>query len=187
MQYEFSAPRAIFQPEKARGLKLLGLGGLREQNGLMNKHVLKPQLTPYETDYAQWCAEQGALLRSGRVDAVDRENLAEEIESLGRSDKREIRSRLKELLLHLLKWHFQPGKRKGGWRASIVEQRDELKQLLEESPSLRDLPSLALARSYRVARAKAADETGLAEAKFPDDCPYSVDDILDDDFFPGPP
>jgi hypothetical protein len=89
----------------------------------MNKHLLKPQLTPYGADYAQWCAEQGALLRAGRVDAVDRENLAEEIESLGRSDKREIRSRLKELLLHLLKWHFQARKRRGGWRASIVEQR----------------------------------------------------------------
>jgi hypothetical protein len=151
----------------------------------MNKHHQKPQWTPYEADYAQWCAEQGALLRAGRVDVLDLENLAEEIESLGRSDKREIRSRLKELLLHLLKWQFQPGKRKGGWRASIVEQRDELKQLLEESPSLRALPSLALAALYPVARAKAADETGLAEAAFPQNCPYSVEDVLDDGFFPG--
>jgi hypothetical protein len=152
----------------------------------MNKHLLKPQLTPYETDYARWCAEQGALLRAGEVAALDLENLAEEIESLGRSDKREIRSRLQELLLHLLKWHFQPGKRKGGWRATIIEQRDELKQLLEESPSLRSLPSLALARQYLIARAKAADETDLAEALFPRDCPYSVEDILDGGFFPGP-
>lgn len=151
----------------------------------MNKHHPKPQWTPYEADYAQWCAEQGALLRAGRVDVLDLENLAEEIESLGRSDKREIRSRLKELLLHLLKWQFQPGKRKGGWRASIVEQRDELKQLLEESPSLRALPSLALAALYPVARAKAADETGLAEAAFPKNCPYSVEEVLDDGFFPG--
>jgi hypothetical protein len=152
----------------------------------MNKHLLKPQLTPYEADYAQWCAEQGSLLRAGQLDALDRENLAEEIESLGRSDKREIRSRLKELLLHLLKWHFQPGKRKGGWRATIIEQRDELKQLLEESPSLGNVPALALARQYPIARAKAADETGVAEALFPKGCPYSVADILDDDFFPGP-
>lgn len=151
----------------------------------MNKHLLKPQLTPYEGDYAQWCAEQGALLRAGQVDALDRDNLAEEIESLGRSDKREIRSRLKELLVHLLKWHFQPRKRKGGWRATIVEQRDELEQLLEESPSLRSLPSLALGKLYPIARAKAADETGLAEAMFPLECPYSVDEVLDDDFFPG--
>jgi hypothetical protein len=106
---------------------------------------------------------------------------------LGRSDKREIRSRLKELLLHLLKWHFQARKRKGGWRASIVEQRDELKQLLDESPSLRNLPSIALGKLYPVARAKAADETGLDETTFPNDCPYSVDNILDDDFFPGQP
>src|SRR6185369_12012904 len=152
-----------------------------------NKHLPRPaQLTPYDVDYAQWCAEQGALLRAGRLDAVDRENLAEEVESLGRSDKREIRSRLKELLLHLLKWHFQPQKRKGGWPSTIIEQRDELNQLLEESPSLRSLISLALARQYRVARVKAADETGLAETLFPTDCPYSVEDILRDDFFPGP-
>ena len=153
----------------------------------MNRHLVKPpQLTPYEADYAEWCAEQGALLRAGRLDALDRENLAEEIESLGRSDKREIRSRLKELLVHLLKWQFQPKKRKGGWRATIIEQRDELKQLLEESPSLRNLPSLALARQYPIARAKAAGETGLAETLFPKDCPYSIESILDDDFFPGP-
>lgn len=74
----------------------------------MNKIFRKQQLTPYEADYAQWCAEQGALLREGRLSDLDRENLAEEIESLGRSDKREIRSRLGNLLLHLLKWQFNP-------------------------------------------------------------------------------
>jgi uncharacterized protein DUF29 len=153
----------------------------------MNKHLLKRQLTPYEVDYAQWCAEQGALLREGRLSDLDRENLAEEIESLGRSDKREIQSRLKELLVHLLKWHFQPEKRKGGWRASIVEQRTELRDLLDESPSLRSLPSKELAKWHRIARLKAAAETGLGEKVFPTNCPYPIDDILDDDFFPGPP
>jgi hypothetical protein len=153
----------------------------------MNKHLLKPQLTPYDVDYAQWCAEQGALLRAGRLDALDRENLAEEIESLGRSDKKEIRSRLKELLLHLLKWHFQPKKRKGGWRASIVDQRTELKDLLDESPSLRNLPSMEVGKWYPIARMKAADETGLGESAFPTDCPYAIEEILDENFFPGPP
>ena len=154
---------------------------------VMNKHLLKSQLTPYEADYAQWCAEQGALLREGRLSELDRENLAEEIESLGRSDKKEIRSRLKELLLHLLKWHFQPEKRKGGWRASIIDQRTELKDLLDESPSLRSLPSKELAKWHGIARLKAADETGLRENVFPIDCPYSIDEILEDNFFPGPP
>jgi hypothetical protein len=153
----------------------------------MNKILRKSQLTPYDVDYARWCAEQGALLRAGRFDALDRENLAEEIESLGRSDKREISSRLEELLMHLLKWHFQPRKRKGGWRASIIEQRTRLKDLLDESPSLRSLPAKELAKWHRIARLKAADETGLAEKVFPVDCPYTVEDILDEDFFPGPP
>ena len=153
----------------------------------MNKHLLKPQLTPYDADYARWCVEQGALLRAGPLDALDRENLAEEIESLGRSDKREIRGRLKELLVHLLKWHFQPRKRKGGWRASIAEQRSELQELLDESPSLRSLPSSELGKLYTIARLKAADETGLEEDAFPIECPYPIEDILDDGFLPGTP
>ncbi len=153
----------------------------------MNKHMPKPRSTPYEADYAQWCAEQGALLREGRLSDLDRENLAEEIESLGRSDRREVQSRLKELLLHLLKWHFQPEKRKGGWRASILDQRTQLKELLEESPSLRSLPGKEIEKWHRIARLKAADETGLPEGKFPVRCPYTIEEILDDDFLPGSP
>lgn len=153
----------------------------------MNKIFRKQQLTPYETDYAQWCAEQGALLREGRLSELDRENLAEEIESLGRSDKREIRSRLGTLLLHLLKWQFQPEKRKAGWLMTIREQRYQIENLLDESPSLKAYPGQQLGREFRMARLKAADETGLAERDFPVDCPYSIGDILDHNYFPGAP
>ncbi|MER8825296.1 DUF29 domain-containing protein [Mesorhizobium sp. M0938] len=153
----------------------------------MNKIFRKQQLTPYEADYAQWCSEQGALLREGRLSDLDRENLAEEIESLGRSDKREIRSRLGTLLLHLLKWQFQPEKRKAGWLMTIREQRFQIENLLDESPSLKACPGQQLGREFRMARLKTADETGLNERDFPVDCPYSIRDILHHDFFPGAP
>src|SRR5579872_4889345 len=119
----------------------------------MNKIDLKHRAA-YEKDFALWSAEQGELIRAGKLDKVDLENVAEEIESLGRSDKREISSRLKVLLLHLLKWHFQPKQRdgNGSWQGTIREQRTRIALLLEESPSLRRQPALVLEREYRAAR-----------------------------------
>ncbi|MER9297788.1 DUF29 domain-containing protein [Mesorhizobium sp. M0621] len=153
----------------------------------MNKIFRKQQLTPYEADYAQWCAEQGALLREGRLSDLDRENLAEEIESLGRSDKREIASRLGTLILHLLKWGFQPEQRKTGWLLTIREQRHRIGKLIDESPSLKACPRKQLTGEFEFARLKAIDETGLPEKHFPVDCPYQIADVLDQDFFPGEP
>jgi hypothetical protein len=150
----------------------------------MNKIFRKPQLTPYEVDYAQWCAEQGALLREGHLSDLDRENLAEEIESLGRSDKREIERRLKVLLVHLLKSQFQPEQAKQGWKSTIVEQRRRIHKLVKESPSLRQYPTLVLAEEYEYARDDAAEETGLPVHTFPKTCPYSIADILDLRFYP---
>ena len=147
----------------------------------MNKHT---QLTLYETDYALWCAEQGALLRSGRLERLDRKNLAEEIESLGRSDRYEIENRLEVLVLHLLKWAFQPGKRKAGWRATIVEQRNRISKRVSESPSLGNHPGEVLQDAYRLAHARAEDETGLSFESFPDECPFTIEQILDPDWFP---
>ena len=152
----------------------------------MNKIFRKSQLTPYEADYAQWCAEQGALLREGRLSDLDRENLAEEIESLGRSDKREIRSRVGVILLHLLKWEFQPQERKPGWLLTLDEQRNRARELVEESPSLKRVPGEAIVQEYPLARRKAAVETGLPLSEFPKECPYSVEKLLSLDFLPGP-
>ena len=151
----------------------------------MNKIFRKSQLTPYEADYAQWCAEQGALLREGRFVDLDRENLAEEIESLGRSDKREIESRLKILLVHLLKCQFQPSKAKAGWKSTTIEQRRRLLKLIQESPSLRAYPSSVLGEEYAFARSEAEEETGLDADTFPETCPYSIDQILDLRFYPA--
>jgi len=150
----------------------------------MNKVFPKPQLTPYEIDYAQWCVEQAALVREGKFAGLDRENLAEEIESLGRSERREIESRLGELLIHLLKWKFQPAGQGGSWRGTIREQRTRLAKRLLESPSLKNYPAEILAEEYEIARSKASGETGLDEREFPIRCPFTIGQILDAEYFP---
>ena len=151
----------------------------------MNKIFGKPQLTPYEADYARWCAEQAALLRDGKLEALDRENLAEEIESLGRSDKREIESRLNILLVHLLKWQHQPDRRTASWKATITEQRWRISRVIEDSPSLANYPRKVLAGEYGLARVAAATETGVAEDSFPAQCPFAITQILDPEFLPA--
>jgi hypothetical protein len=151
----------------------------------MNKIFRRSQLTPYESDYSQWCTEQGALLREGRLAELDRENLAEEIESLGRSDRKEIRKRLRVLLQHLLKWKYQPSKRKHGWNATILIQRQELRRVLAESPNLKEYPQKIVSEVYEAARLKAADETGLGLETFPGQCPFSVEQTLSLSFLPG--
>jgi hypothetical protein len=151
----------------------------------MNKHTPKHELATYDSDFHLWSQTQAALIREGRFAEIDLENVAEEIESLGRSDKREIRSRLEVLLLHLLKWQFQPAKRKNGWHGSIVEARLGVTGLVEESPSLKSFPELKLAEAYATARRRAAAETGLSIKRFPAECPYTTFEIMDDDFLPG--
>ncbi|WP_288582880.1 DUF29 domain-containing protein [uncultured Methylobacterium sp.] len=139
-----------------------------------------------ETDYFLWTQGQAALIRAGRWAALDREALAEEIADLGGSQKSEIRSRLTVLLHHLLEWEFQPQRRKYGWRATIVEQRVSLDDVVTMSPSLRAWPAEVLDKAYRLARVRAADETGLPNRSFPPDCPYTLSQILDERFYPGP-
>ena len=150
----------------------------------MNRVFPKPRLTSYEADFAQWSLEQAELLRDGSIEGLDRENLAEEIESLGRSDKREIGNRLGKLLVHLLKWRFQPEGRSGSWRSSIREQRRGVAKLIEESPSLKGHPAEVLAEEYEAARIDASDETGLNLSVFPLECPFSLQQILDPEFLP---
>lgn len=137
----------------------------------------------YEGDFYAWTQEQAAQLRSARVDGLDWINVAEEIESLGRSDRREISSRLNLILVHLLKWQAQPSKRKAGWR-SVREQRHKIAGVLDESPSLAGYPKRVLAPEYAAARAMAADETGLPETSFPRACPFKVEQVLGENFRP---
>ena len=149
----------------------------------MGKHET-PTLPLYERDFAAWSKDQAEKLRK-RMDAdVDWENVAEEIESLGRSDKREIESRLKVLLVHLLKLKFQPGKKKPGWKSTLNEQRRRIQKLIKESPSLRSHPNAVLGEEYEYARSDAAEETGLDLSVFPIGCPFSIENILDLSFYP---
>ena len=150
----------------------------------MNRIDLK---TPagYRDDFALWSAEQAALIRAGKLDRVDLENVAEEIESLGRSEQYQIDSRMEVLLQHLLKWQFQPERRTNSWKASIFEQRMRIGRVIKGSASLRDYPTETLAGSFVIGRNQAITETGLPEAAFPETCPYTIEQILDPDFLPG--
>ncbi len=138
----------------------------------------------YDTDFHRWSREQGRALRERRATDVDWENVAEEIESLGRSDKRSIESNLAVVLLHLLKWRYQSEKRKAGWKSSVAEHRLRILKLVNDSPSLQQYPGEVLAEEYGLARLKAADETGLPEDGFPQICPFTIQQVLDPDFWP---
>lgn len=150
----------------------------------MNKVDVK-RLTKYADDLALWSTEQAALLRAGRLDRIDVANLAEEIEDLAARVRSEIRSRLRILLVHLLKHQFQPAKVSPSWLATIKVQRLELMDILDENPSLRPYPGEALVKVYRSARAGAAGQTKLPESTFPTSCPYTIDQVLDPAFLPG--
>lgn len=133
----------------------------------------------YEQDFYQWTQEMAAVLRNGCFDQLDIENIAEEIESLGRSDRRELKSRLTVLLMYLLKWHYQPEQRSNSWRATITEQRIRILDFLSESPILVNYLKNEVDRCYNNAKDLAADETGLIPTTFPQDCPYLLTEVLE--------
>jgi hypothetical protein len=138
----------------------------------------------YEDDFYGWATEQAALLRAGRVAEADLANIAEEIDSMGRSEKRELVSRLAVLFAHLLKWRFQPALRGNSWRLTVREQRRKLARHLHDNPSLRPLLGHAAADAYGDALLDVQRETGLAEATFPPTSPWTIDEVLDDSFLP---
>jgi hypothetical protein len=143
----------------------------------------------YEEDFFAWTQAQAALLREGKLHDLDVANLAEEIESLGKRDRREVGSRLEVLVRHLLKWHYQPQGRQTShsWYDSIVEQRRELALVLDDSPSLRRQVPELLATGYARGRRQASHDTGLPLTTFPAECPWTPAQVLDDDFWPEVP
>jgi hypothetical protein len=154
----------------------------------MSKVATKPPPNElYETDFYTWTQQQARLLRERRWADLDLENVAEEIETLGRSDKRQIESRLEVLISHLLKWKYQPGLRSPSWTSSITQQRLRIKGLIKESPSLKRYPSKVFLDQYLGARLEASKETGIAFELFPEDCPFTIEEVLDVDFFPEEP
>ena len=140
----------------------------------------------YERDFYAWANQQAALLRAGALSAADIANIAEEIESMGRSEREQLTNRLGVLLAHLLKWQFQPARRRKSWRSTIREQRRRAARLLDRNPSLRPHLAAILAEAYGDAVLIAERETDLAEGTFPAECPWSFDQTTDDGFWPGP-
>jgi hypothetical protein len=123
--------------------------------------------TTYDTDFYAWTQEQAELLRQGRLADIDLENLIEEIESLGRSERRSFRSALLLLTQHLLKWQYQPEKRSPSWQTTIRTQRRQIAMMLEDNPSFKAWSPEALAKGYADGRKDAADETGISLSTSP--------------------
>ena len=138
----------------------------------------------YDRDFYAWSNEQAALLRQGKLGDADVAHIAEEIESMGKTEKRELVSRLTVLLIHLLKWQFQPEKRSTSWRLSIEEQRIQLALHMADNPSLKTILPDSLATAHRLAVIGTQRETGMAAARFPMVCPYGYDQMLSDAFWP---
>lgn len=139
----------------------------------------------YETDFNLWIEETAKTLKAGNFQALDLENLIEEIESMTRSDKRELVNRLKVLIMHLLKLQYQPNKKTRSWRTTINEQRDQIELVLDDSPSLKPYLGLKLDDCYQKAKRDAIAETKLPPSVFPPDCPFTQEQILKAGWFPG--
>lgn len=138
--------------------------------------------TTHETDFYAWTQEQAHLLKTGQLHQIDWENIAEEIEDIGRSEKRQLESRLEILIIHLLKWQFQPNLRSRSWQLTIKEQRLRLEKLLQKNPSLQPHLAELIEDVYPLAIISAERETGLS--LFPETCPYTLAEILSPEFLP---
>ena len=138
----------------------------------------------YDKDFYAWILHNVALIRAGKLSQIDSEHVAEELESMGRTEKRELISRLAILIAHLLKWKFQSAKRSKSWKYTIKERRTQLFDLLEESPSLKYDLETKLEHAYEQAIFTAIRETGMDESDFPTGCPFSLEQCLDHNFFP---
>jgi Domain of unknown function DUF29 len=139
----------------------------------------------HQTDFYAWTQTQAKLLRDRTWEQLDIEQLAEEIESLGKQQRQELRHRLGVLLGHLLKWEFQPDKRSKSWLITIREQRREILELLQDSPSLKPYLLEAMQKAYPAGIDLVLRETGLEERELPIECPYSLEQALAHTFFPG--
>ncbi|MDZ8034477.1 DUF29 domain-containing protein [Nostoc sp. DedSLP04] len=132
----------------------------------------------YEQDFYLWTQTIAQQLKENNFNEIDIPNLIEEIESMGRSEKRELKNRLIVLLMHLLKWQYQPEKRSESWRSTISEQRICIETLLEDSPSLQPLLAEVFEDCYQKACLKASDETGIKLNFFPKESPFTLEETL---------
>ena len=132
----------------------------------------------YADDFAGWAFDQARRVREARPNGVDIENVVEELESLGKQEFGTLESHLENILLHLLKWDYQPGRRSRSWIAAVAEGRFRAEKIVRKSPSLKPMKGAAVEDAYGAARLKAARETRIATRVFPEDCPYNWDTIM---------
>ena len=147
----------------------------------------KPAFNDYEADLVAWAEDNAALLRARRLTEIDVEHLAEELEDMGKSERRALGSHLQVLVMHILKWEFQPERRSRSWRLPILSARHGIHEILADSPSLKPRAEGLVAKGYALARERAITETGLPDSRFPESCPYRIEQLLDDDFWPDAP
>jgi hypothetical protein len=140
--------------------------------------------TLYEKDYYLWLEKTVQLLEGGRFSEIDIKNLLEEISDMGKSQKKSLKSNLIVLLMHLLKWKYQPEKQSGSWKGSIREHRRRILDDFEDSPSLKGYFTEIFDKCYQEARKQAADETGLLLEIFPIECPFTIEETLNPDYLP---
>jgi Domain of unknown function DUF29 len=138
----------------------------------------------YQTDYYGWTVEQAELLKTGHWQEIDIKNLIEEVESMGRSEKRSLESRMIVLITHLLKWQYQPVRRGKSWELTIKGQRVNCLDVLEDNPSLKSKLDELFIKAYYRAKLEAAKETGLDEDYFPEECPYTLNQLFDSKYYP---
>jgi hypothetical protein len=138
-------------------------------------------MTSYDQDFFQWTQETACAIEEGRFNEIDRAALADEVESLGKRDRREVGSSLTAILPHMLKTKYQPEMRSASWGSTLQTQRRELADVLDDSPSLRSQVAGLLPKAYRNARADAAVETERRVCTFPETCEWTVDEVLEGD------
>ena len=139
----------------------------------------------YLSDFSAWIDRTTQLLQERRWQEIDVVHLIEEIKDLGKSERRAISSQLTRLLLHLLKWEYQPQQRSRSWLATLRIQRRDIARLLQDNPSLKPYLDGALLEAYETARDLAMGDTDLPEQTFPLNCPYDLTEIVGDRFYPG--
>jgi hypothetical protein len=146
----------------------------------------------YEQDFDAWIQQHINLLKQGRLEEIDVDHLIEELEDMGKSNRRELVNRFIPLIAHLLKWQYQYKQLQnqwvtftgGSWRGTITEQRTKMTKLLKQSPSLKGKLPEAILDAYPDALKVAVSETGLPKSTFPNSCPYTIEQLLDEDFYP---
>lgn len=147
------------------------------------KSLIQP-VSFYEQDYYLWLQHTLKLLREDKLSELDIPHLIEEIEDMGRSEKRAVESNLVVILMHLLKYQYQPSKRSNSWKASIREHRRRLRRLLQDSPSLQPYFKEVFQECYQDAREQASDETGLPLETFPIESPFTPEETVNRDYLP---